>query len=147
MLRDRVIAATSQLTLADQLRRAAAIALGAASVSDEHALGISLVFPDWEVGTAYATGDIVRHGGGLWRALQASTGEEQYPPEAFIAGWKRVGEPDADGTMPWSQPLGAADAYAEGDVVTHDGKTWVSDIDGNVWEPGAYGWSEVGDGD
>ena len=21
-------------------------------------------------------------------------------------------------------------------------KTWVSDIDGNVWEPGVYGWTE-----
>ena len=23
------------------------------------------------------------------------------------------------------------------------GKTWVSDIDNNVWEPGVYGWTEA----
>ena len=26
--------------------------------------------------------------------------------------------------------------------VTHNGKTWVSDVDSNVWESGVYGWSE-----
>ena len=30
-----------------------------------------------------------------------------------------------------------------GDKVTHNGKTWVSNIDGNVWEPGVYGWNEA----
>ena len=23
------------------------------------------------------------------------------------------------------------------------GKTWISDIDNNVWEPGVYGWTEL----
>ena len=31
-----------------------------------------------------------------------------------------------------------------GDKVTHNGKTWVSDIDNNVWEPGLHGWTELG---
>lgn len=26
---------------------------------------------------------------------------------------------------------------------SHNGKKWVSEIDGNVWEPGVYGWVEV----
>lgn len=51
-----------------------------------------------------------------------------------------------DGT-PWVQPLGAHDAYPLGHITTHDGKTWVSLIDGNVWEPGVSGWrEEVEDG-
>ncbi|WP_270217645.1 carbohydrate-binding protein [Dorea longicatena] len=33
--------------------------------------------------------------------------------------------------------------YAKGDKVTHNGKTWISTADGNVWEPGVYGWEEV----
>ena len=28
----------------------------------------------------------------------------------------------------------------KGDRVTHGGRTWVSTIDNNVWEPGVYGW-------
>ena len=32
-----------------------------------------------------------------------------------------------------------------GDKVTHNDKTWISDIDYNIWETGVYGWSEVTD--
>jgi hypothetical protein len=28
-------------------------------------------------------------------------------------------------------------------VVTHNGSTWVSIVDNNVWEPGVYGWEKV----
>ena len=31
----------------------------------------------------------------------------------------------------------------KGDKVTHNGKTWQSEIDNNVCEPGVYGWAEV----
>ena len=33
--------------------------------------------------------------------------------------------------------------YQKGDKVTHNGKTWESTADNNVWEPGVYGWTEV----
>ena len=33
--------------------------------------------------------------------------------------------------------------YYTGESYTHNGKTWVSTVDNNVWEPGAYGWDEV----
>ena len=38
----------------------------------------------------------------------------------------------------------SANAYAKGDKVTHNGKTWISDIDNNVW-PRAYmyGWKQI----
>lgn len=31
---------------------------------------------------------------------------------------------------------------AAGSKTSHGGKKWVSEIDGNVWEPGVYGWKE-----
>lgn len=34
-------------------------------------------------------------------------------------------------------------AYAKGAKVSHNGKHWTSDVDANVWEPGAYGWTEA----
>lgn len=43
----------------------------------------------------------------------------------------------------WVQPTGAHDAYEQGAKVSHNGKKWTSDIGGNVWEPGVYGWTEV----
>lgn len=33
--------------------------------------------------------------------------------------------------------------YMTGDKVTHNGSTWVSTCDNNVWEPGVYGWETV----
>ena len=42
----------------------------------------------------------------------------------------------------WVRPTGAHDSYALGDVVTHDGTTWVSTTPANVWEPGVSGWRE-----
>lgn len=56
--------------------------------------------------------------------------------------WSKIGDP-AEEWPAWSQPLGAHDAYSAGDKVSHKGKHWTSDLDGNVWEPGTYGWSET----
>ena len=38
----------------------------------------------------------------------------------------------------------STNTYKKGDKVIHNGKTWVSDVDNNSWEPGVYGWSEIG---
>ena len=40
----------------------------------------------------------------------------------------------------WVQPTTAADSYLAGDIVEHDGATWESTLNGNVWEPGVSGW-------
>lgn len=37
----------------------------------------------------------------------------------------------------------AGQNLSKGDKVTHNGKTWQSTTDNNVWEPGVYGWEEV----
>ena len=47
---------------------------------------------------------------------------------------------------PWVQPLGAFDAYPRDWVTPHKGKTWVSLVDENVWEPGVTGWREQTNG-
>ena len=53
-------------------------------------------------------------------------------------------EPQPEDEYPeWVQPTGAHDAYAQGAKVSHNGKKWTSDVGGNVWEPGVYGWTEV----
>ena len=43
----------------------------------------------------------------------------------------------------WKQPLGGHDAYNTGDLVSYDGSVWESDVDGNVWKPGEYGWTMI----
>ena len=133
----------------EQMQRQIGVALSMSimtmNLTDDQALSVSTIYPEWSVGIHYKTGDIRRYNGSLYRALQDSTAEEQYPPDAFVAGWKRIGDPNPEGIFPWSQPLGATDAYPLGAKVTHNGKTWESTIANNVWEPGVYGWKEVED--
>lgn len=48
---------------------------------------------------------------------------------------------------PYSQPLGAHDAYTLGNEVTHNGGLWRSLWAVNVWEPGTVdgAWERIGD--
>lgn len=130
-----------------QMRTAAMFSVMTMTLTDDQAMEVSTIIEEWSVGSTYKTGDIRRYKGALYRALQESTGEEQYPPDTFVAGWKRIGEPNEDGVYPWVQPLGATDAYNTGDKVTYKGGTYESTIDGNVWPPDVYpaGWKLVED--
>lgn len=46
---------------------------------------------------------------------------------------------DENGEDQREQP-DSTNPYSNGDKATHNGKTWTSDLDNNVWEPGVYGW-------
>lgn len=51
----------------------------------------------------------------------------------------------AEGVSPdesWRQPTGAHDAYPLDWPVERNGKIWISNVAGNVWEPGVTGWRE-----
>jgi hypothetical protein len=50
--------------------------------------------------------------------------------------------PDENVIAAWEQP-DSTNPYMTGDKVSHNDKIWVSIVDNNVWEPGAYGWDEV----
>ena len=118
----------------------------ASDLSTDEILSVSTLFDEWKVGANYATGDIIRYKNNLYQVLQTVTGAQaEHTPDVAVSLYKQIGEPDESGIFPWVQPLGATDAYAKGAVVTHNGKTWVSDIANNVWEPGVYGWTEKKD--
>lgn len=105
---------------------------------------VAALFPAWTQPSgatdAYPLDVIVRHDGTLWRSTIASN--VWVPGEA---NWHRYGaSPDA-GPQPWVQPSGATDAYPAGATVTHNGRTWENTHgDGNVWEPGVFGWADIG---
>lgn len=42
----------------------------------------------------------------------------------------------------WQEPTGYNNAYRKDVEVVHNGKTWTSNIDGNMLEPGVSGWTE-----
>ena len=101
----------------------------------------SLLFAEWEPGIAYAVGQLRRYGDTLYKCVQAHTSQADWMPPATPALWAVTSDP-AEEWPEWSQPLGAHDAYSAGDKVSHSGKHWTSSVDGNVWKPGVYGWTE-----
>ena len=115
----------------------------ATNLDDKQALEAVELFTAWDGnGHTYAPEDRVRHGGVLYKCLQAHTSQETWAPDVAPSLWARVLIPDPETIPEWVQP-GSTNPYSKGDRVRHNGKVWVSDVDGNVWEPGVYGWSEV----
>ena len=112
------------------------------SVDDNTALRMLEFYPEWASGVAYTTGYKVQRSGKLWRCLQDHTSQGGWEPESAPSLWAKVLIPDENVVPEWEQP-DSTNPYSAGDKVTHNGKTWVSDVDNNVWEPGVYGWSEV----
>lgn len=112
------------------------------SANDTDALNAVALYPAWRDGVEYKTGQRVRHDGMLYKVLQDHTSQADWTPDAAPSLFAKVLIPDTDVIPEWEQP-GSTNPYSAGDKVTHNGKTWVSDIDGNVWEPGVYGWNEA----
>lgn len=100
------------------------------------------LFVEWGENWRGSAGSIVQDEGQLYRSIHDVTNAGQNTkPSDTPSMWTRIGNP-LEEFPEWVQPLGAHDAYANGDKVTHNEKKWVSDVDSNVWEPGVYGWSE-----
>lgn len=112
------------------------------SATDEQALSVPVLYPAWRSGVEYVTGQRVLHGGVLYKVLQDHTSQDDWTPDAAPSLFARVLIPDATAIPEWEQP-DSTNPYSKGDKVTHNGKTWASDIDNNVWEPGVYGWTET----
>lgn len=125
-----------------QLR--AMIEKASVSLPDEDALEAVELFPAWAVDTAYSVDQRIRHGGKLYRCVQAHTSQADWTPNNTPALWTEVAKP---GEIPvWKQPTGAQDAYNKGDRVHYpdaNGPVYESVVDANVWEPGVYGWEMV----
>jgi len=107
-------------------------------LSDEDALDVAALFPTWKskVGKEVVVGERLWYNEKLYKVVQAHTASEQWVPDhnpALYTGISIVEWPE------WVQPTGAQDAYNSGDKVTHNDKHWISDVDANVWEPGAVG--------
>lgn len=112
------------------------------SATDEQALAVPVLYPMWKEGAAYEAGERVQHEGTLYRVLAAHDSQADWQPSAAPSLFAQVLTADDGTPLAWVQP-DSTNPYMTGDKVTHDGTTWVSLVDNNVWEPGAYGWEAV----
>lgn len=133
------------LQAAEQLRRA--LQMFAGTLPEAQALEVATVYPQYQAGHAYHTGDYLTCGTDengdplLYKVSQDHTSQEDWPPADTPSLYTCLSLTE-NGYPVWSQPTGAHDAYNTGDIVEYNGTLYKSLIDGNVWAPDAYpaGW-------
>lgn len=131
------------MTRGHALKLRAMIEKLSATMADDEALETVELFPMWKTGCEYSSNDRVRYDGVLYRCLTAHTAQETWTPTDAPSLWAKVlaGQQGTE-IGEWVQP-DSTNPYMRGDKVNYNGKTWVSDVDNNVWEPGVYGWVEI----
>ena len=112
------------------------------SAADEQALKASALYPKWKVDIAYQKDERVLYNNILYKVLTDHTSQDDWTPDTAPSLFAKVLIPDKNVIPEWEQPE-STNPYSKGDKVTHNGKTWQSTIDSNVWEPGVYGWEEI----
>ena len=114
------------------------------TLSDDEALKVVNIHPHWiGDGRLLETGKRVQYGGKLYTVLQGHHTQESWTPEAAPSLFAKVlTSEDPDVVLEWEQP-DSTNPYKKGVRVIYGGGIWESDLDGNVWQPGEYGWTRV----
>lgn len=118
-------------------KQQADVATAIAYLSDEQAVTVKELYPEWLPAGNYKTGNRVRYMDKLYKCLQDHTAQPSWNPADAPSLWAEILTAPGE-ILPWKQP-DSTNPYKKGDKVTHKGQTWESDIDNNVWEPGAVG--------
>ena len=104
------------------------------SVNDELALSVPMLYPAWREGIEYSVGYRVLYNEVLYKVLTAHTSQETWTPDVSPSLFAKVLIVDENVVPEWEQP-DSTNPYMKGDTVMHNGNTWVSLVDNNVWEP------------
>lgn len=107
-------------------------------LTDDQALTVQDLYPEWSLARNYKAGARYRYDYVLYKCLQDHQGQADWTPDAAPSLWARVLIADPDTIPAWTQP-DSTNSYSKGDRVMHNGTKWESLIDANVWEPGAEG--------
>lgn len=102
--------------------------------ADEKALDYILLFANWSVNKTYEEGERVRYGGILYKCLQTHNSQIEYSPKMAPSLWAQILKPQS-----WETNI----KYPDGAQVVHNEIIYESQIDNNIWEPGAVGTDSV----
>ncbi len=135
----------NRIFLAQQMNHFVQMSVQYANLTDERAMEVADLYPEWAAMKTYSENEIVKYGVNddgetqLYRVIQAHTSQVDWTPDTAVSLYKKIGFTD-EGISIWTQPLGSSDAYMKGDIVSFENQLWKSTIDNNVWQPGVYGW-------
>ena len=111
-------------------------------VTDEISLEVPNLYPTWKPDRNYHIADRILYNETLYKVLQDHVSQDTWAPDVTSSLFAKVLIPNSNIIPNWEQP-DSTNPYVTGDKVMHNGKTWVSIIDNNVWEPGIYGWNVI----
>ena len=106
-------------------------------LSDEQAVTVKELYPIWAIANNYKINDRVQYEDKLYKCLQDHQSQSDWSPDVSPSLWAEILTKPGE-ILPWKQPS-STNGYKKGDKVIHNEKTWESDIDNNVWEPGVVG--------
>ena len=106
--------------------------------TDDMSLQVPEIYPTWREGIAYTTNTRILYNEVLYKVLLDHTSQADWTPEVAPSLFAKVLTSETE-ILEWVQP-DSTNPYMKGDKVTHNGETWVSVVDNNVWEPSVYGW-------
>ena len=142
-IQEQIVAeAKRPLTMEEVIKLTIARTINSIAIEDETALRMVEYYPAPEA-ASYAAGDRIQYNGKLYKCLQAHTAQADWNPVVAPSLWAEV-LAGQDGTEigEWVQP-DSTNPYMRGDRVSYKGKLYESEVDNNVWAPGAYGWVEI----
>lgn len=120
-----------------------AIGFVAETFTDEQALKVPTLYEHWNgESVSYKTGKRIRYGETLYKVLTDHTSQPDWTPEAAPSLFAKVLVEDPNAIVDWEQP-NSTNGYSTGNKVTHNGVTYESLVDNNVWEPGVAGSETV----
>ena len=110
--------------------------------TDDMSLQVPNLYPTWKIETSYTVGQRVLYEGTLYKVLQDHTSQETWTPIDAPSLFAKILIPDENVIPEWVQP-DSTNPYMVGDKVSHNGKTWVSNVDNNVWEHSVYSKKKI----
>ena len=87
------------MNLIDNIKRLIALAKSEMKVlDDKDALDVLELYPQWQSGKDYATGDRVKYDGKLWKVVQGHTSQEGWKPDVAASLFTQVQADSEQGT-------------------------------------------------
>lgn len=111
-------------------------------LSDEQASTVISLYPAWKEKVKYTIGERIKYDEKLYKCIQDHTSRSDRNPGIAVSLWAEILTGTGEEILEWKQPE-STNPYMKGDKVLHDEKTWVSDVNDNIWEPGVFGWTVI----
>ena len=93
------------------------------TVTDEQALTVTALYPEWRVDVDYEAGQRIMFNNILYKVLSPHKSQETWTPDIAPSLFAKVLVADPNVVSAWEQP-GSTNGYSIGDKVQHNGKTW-----------------------